>query len=437
MYHKVLHTDLVFETSTLIFDSDTKSLLRGLLQKNPLLRMTDQRILKHPYFSMIDWSHVAHKRYVPPYIPSLNLADPTDLSQFDETFLNMNPGVGEEIEEASGEKDMTEDIEGGPEEGRDEDGRDVFDGYSFYGQGTEESEVGEEEGVDKEDDKMIESVVLDELRTESALSRPTSASSQGDSNLDHTFTSISPSPTFDTLPTTIHESPLQLNRTPIKPIKSLDTLSETEIFSSPTTQPTIVLDAVTELEVSDDDDWDHFDNVDGDDDVSLASTGVIKIRGESKNGGKAASLWARGVTDRYKLLIISPRNSSNLTPSSSRPSLLKLGRRASQSNNSSKVLTPSTTPEPTSPQVLQQSNNRKSLRRLASNRSAASSRSHQLNSKKSKTDLMGEDTSPSMGEENLDLKGAKSSSLVREGSQRRVAGGIQRLALSAFRSKSP
>ena len=55
MYRKVLHSDLTFDDDARIFDDDTKSLLRGLLQRNPLLRMTDERIKRHPYFSMIEW----------------------------------------------------------------------------------------------------------------------------------------------------------------------------------------------------------------------------------------------------------------------------------------------------------------------------------------------------------------------------------------------
>ena len=63
MYRRVLHEELAFDDDTRVFDDDTKSLLRGLLQRNPLLRMTDARIKRHPYFSMIEWPHVFYKRY--------------------------------------------------------------------------------------------------------------------------------------------------------------------------------------------------------------------------------------------------------------------------------------------------------------------------------------------------------------------------------------
>lgn len=45
MYRRVLHDELRFDAT---FDPDARSFLRGLLQKQPVLRMTDERIKKHP-----------------------------------------------------------------------------------------------------------------------------------------------------------------------------------------------------------------------------------------------------------------------------------------------------------------------------------------------------------------------------------------------------
>ncbi|KAG0142186.1 hypothetical protein CROQUDRAFT_249694 [Cronartium quercuum f. sp. fusiforme G11] len=92
MYRRVLHDELTFnEDSSRVMDHDTKTLLRGLLQRNPAVRMTGTRIKKHPYFGMIDWDHVRHKRYIPPYVPAVNPNDATDTQNFDETFLAMEP----------------------------------------------------------------------------------------------------------------------------------------------------------------------------------------------------------------------------------------------------------------------------------------------------------------------------------------------------------
>jgi serum/glucocorticoid-regulated kinase 2 len=63
MYVRVLQDELQFPDDRTM-DQDTKSLLRGLLQRNPALRLCEPRIKKHPYFSMIDWSHVYYKRYI-------------------------------------------------------------------------------------------------------------------------------------------------------------------------------------------------------------------------------------------------------------------------------------------------------------------------------------------------------------------------------------
>ncbi|KIJ29653.1 hypothetical protein M422DRAFT_188089, partial [Sphaerobolus stellatus SS14] len=86
MYVRVLQDELQFPDDKAM-DQDTKSLIRGLLQRNPALRMTESRIKRHPYFSMIDWSHVYYKRYIPPYIPPIDPSNASDTQNFDETFL--------------------------------------------------------------------------------------------------------------------------------------------------------------------------------------------------------------------------------------------------------------------------------------------------------------------------------------------------------------
>ncbi|KZT62721.1 kinase-like protein, partial [Calocera cornea HHB12733] len=86
MYVRVLQDELMFPDDKAM-DQDTKSLIRGLLQRNPALRMAEPRIKKHPYFQMIDWTHVYHKRYIPPYIPPIDPHNESDTQNFDETFL--------------------------------------------------------------------------------------------------------------------------------------------------------------------------------------------------------------------------------------------------------------------------------------------------------------------------------------------------------------
>lgn len=94
MYVRVLQDELQFPEDRAM-DQDTKSLIRGLLQRNPGLRICEPRIKKHPYFSMIDWSHVYYKRYIPPYIPPIDPSNASDTQNFDETFLDMEPVLDE------------------------------------------------------------------------------------------------------------------------------------------------------------------------------------------------------------------------------------------------------------------------------------------------------------------------------------------------------
>ncbi|PLW35142.1 hypothetical protein PCASD_11250 [Puccinia coronata f. sp. avenae] len=160
MYRRVLHDELVFsEDSNRVMDHDTKTLLRGLLQRNPAVRMTGERIKKHPYFGMIDWDHVQHKRYIPPFVPAVNPNDATDTQNFDETFLAMEPtyvqdddpphsgaeekkkeeneeDAGEEGEEAEGHTGKIQ-----PQGAVDENGQDVFDGYSYLAPSHERDSI--------------------------------------------------------------------------------------------------------------------------------------------------------------------------------------------------------------------------------------------------------------------------------------------------------
>ncbi|SNX84912.1 probable serine/threonine protein kinase B-related Ukb1 [Melanopsichium pennsylvanicum] len=164
MYAKVLRDPLVFPEDR-VLDQDTKSILRGLLQRNPQLRMKEPRIKKHPYFSMIEWDHIFHKRYIPPYIPPIDPDNEIDTQNFDETFLEMQPTVAHEVdssitEAAAGEPGVG-DMEGDmpvdgifgqngvavaaatPDESMDDreasQHSNLFDGYSFRGRKDSES----------------------------------------------------------------------------------------------------------------------------------------------------------------------------------------------------------------------------------------------------------------------------------------------------------
>jgi serine/threonine protein kinase len=172
MYVRVLQDELQFPDERAM-DQDTKSLIRGLLQRNPALRITEPRIKRHPYFSMIDWSHVYYKRYIPPYIPPIDPSNASDTQNFDETFLDMEPVINDENDlDTDQEREQTdqeptdgEDSVATPSQSRSSsahppnDLADVFDGYSFKGRNSilldDEDVSEEEEDVEEEQDRDV------------------------------------------------------------------------------------------------------------------------------------------------------------------------------------------------------------------------------------------------------------------------------------------
>ncbi|KAI0673932.1 kinase-like protein [Trametes maxima] len=192
MYYRVLQDELQFPEDRTM-DQDTKSLIRGLLQRNPALRMKEPRIKKHPYFSMMyvlpfspDWSHVYYKRYIresctAPYIPPIDPSNASDTQNFDDTFLGMEPVINDENEEADTDAERTdtdrtdgEDSVATPSQSRspsvhpvDDDSVDVFDGYSYKGRHSvildDEEEDGDGEDEEDEDEESISGPSLDDI----------------------------------------------------------------------------------------------------------------------------------------------------------------------------------------------------------------------------------------------------------------------------------
>lgn len=174
MYVRVLQDELTFPEDKAM-DQDTKSLIRGLLQRNPALRLCEPRIKKHPYFSMIDWQHVYHKRYIPPYIPPIDPHNASDTQNFDDAFLEMEPVLDTDLEnddqtESERDRSMTEVDTAGledkssahsPTKSKEED---VFDGYSFKARNS--ILIGDDdgnEGSDESDHEIdVHSTIEDE-----------------------------------------------------------------------------------------------------------------------------------------------------------------------------------------------------------------------------------------------------------------------------------
>ncbi|EIN14271.1 hypothetical protein PUNSTDRAFT_80494 [Punctularia strigosozonata HHB-11173 SS5] len=177
MYVRVLQDELQFPDDRTM-DQDTKSLIRGLLQRNPALRLCEPRIKKHPYFSMIDWSHVYYKRYIPPYIPPIDPSNAGDTQNFDDTFLDMAPVVNDPNDQDNAtDTDREETTDTDRTDGEDsvqtplqsrspsvqpvaDDTVDVFDGYSFKGRHSvllddDEPDSSEQE-TDEEEERRSE-----------------------------------------------------------------------------------------------------------------------------------------------------------------------------------------------------------------------------------------------------------------------------------------
>ncbi|KAH7101432.1 hypothetical protein BKA62DRAFT_618855 [Auriculariales sp. MPI-PUGE-AT-0066] len=180
MYVRVLQDELQFPEDRTM-DQDTKSLIRGLLQRNPALRLSEPRIKRHPYFSMIDWSHVYYKRYIPPYIPPTDPSNVLDTQNFDDTFLDMEPTVDHGPDENDAPTDGEEkdqQVEDEPTDGDDssvktppaavktplvdaeEDGPDVFDGYSYKARHSilldDDEDALDEHDVDEDEEHELD-----------------------------------------------------------------------------------------------------------------------------------------------------------------------------------------------------------------------------------------------------------------------------------------
>lgn len=171
MYARVLHDPLVFPEDR-VLDKDTKSILRGLLQRDPLLRIQEPRLKKHAYFSAVDWSCIAALRYIPPWQPPVD--DELDTQNFEDCFLRLHPSVTnvgevdaeeeERLAQAEREKAimLKKDrmtayaLAHGCSHPIDTDSKSIFDGYSYRGRrdssvfGPESDEGSEEETSEEE-----------------------------------------------------------------------------------------------------------------------------------------------------------------------------------------------------------------------------------------------------------------------------------------------
>lgn len=366
MYVRVLQDELQFPEDRAI-DQDTKSLIRGLLQRNPALRMCEPRIKRHPYFSMIDWSHVYYKRYIPPYIPPIDPSNASDTQNFDDTFLDMEPVIDDpnDQEQTDTDRDQT-DAE--PTDGEGEDSNttpshsrspsvhpidesvDVFDGYSFKGRHSvilddddDDDASGESEREETDEEEIPEilaniadtplqpeveevSPVVDEVTPEPktpearpqvlAEEQPAEITAQPQEDtttlIEEPATLVEPiapsEPTFaplkeSPLPTTPTSPPQEI--VPIPPAKDV----KPKVTKPAASRPSAHRGTRNRREKSGVPALDRFLS-DGPDEEECTEKEededwdfIEAGDGEDRNGTKGTSLFARGVVDRYRLAV--------------------------------------------------------------------------------------------------------------------------------------
>ncbi|KAI0299851.1 hypothetical protein BC826DRAFT_993729 [Russula brevipes] len=366
MYVRVLQDELQFPDERAM-DQDTKSLIRGLLQRNPALRIGEPRIKRHPYFSMIDWSHVYYKRYIPPYIPPIDPSNASDTQNFDDTFLDMEPVINDENDmDTDQEREQTdqeptdgEDSVATPSQSRSssthppEELADVFDGYSFKGRHSviidDDEDISEEEEEEGEEDQNVTGRgLLPELNgttdTETVAARhePTPEPKTPEARpaalppstppakrsprilkpeLPPVDTTVQPSSVADATPRASEDTVASAPRPPASPIKAVADAAaaastgpdihrkESKRASAPKSHTQRPSRQRNRREKSGVPALDRdLSDANDEDDVRTERDedddwDFIEAAGEDRNGAKGTSLFARGVVDRYRLAV--------------------------------------------------------------------------------------------------------------------------------------
>ncbi|KAH8094692.1 hypothetical protein BXZ70DRAFT_896561 [Cristinia sonorae] len=373
MYFRVLQDELQFPDDRTM-DQDTKSLIRGLLQRNPALRMKEPRIKKHPYFSMIDWSHVYFKRYIPPYIPPIDPSNAIDTQNFDDTFLDMEPVIKDDHDNDATDTDQDRQTDTDRTDGEDsvatpsqsrspsvhpEDEVDVFDGYSFKGRHSiimdddkDDDDEDDESGPGEDEDSLVNASLdnllpedrppVNDMDTVEEVPEPKTPEARPATlpeeqpvqaaepaavveakapepqplTVDTTVPSTIEAPTPATTVSAVSSAPTEVTpsieeKPPRPPPKTRSRREKSGIPALDRNLANIADDEGAATEREDEDDWD------------FVETNV----NEERNGAKGTSLFARGVVDRYRLAVFrkstprrsGPRNFSGMSMDSEVP----------------------------------------------------------------------------------------------------------------------
>jgi len=89
MYFKIMHAKLELPDT---LDEPTKSMVNGLLERDPNKRLADATLIKaHPYFKGTDWDKILRKEVKPPFIPPVK--GKLDVSMVDPAFTSEKPTI--------------------------------------------------------------------------------------------------------------------------------------------------------------------------------------------------------------------------------------------------------------------------------------------------------------------------------------------------------
>lgn len=305
-------------------------------------------------------SHNTDCFLIAPYVPPIDPSNASDTQNFDDTFLDMEPVINDENDEQTDTDQQTdndrtdgEDSVATPSQSRspsihpEEDGVDVFDGYSFKGRHSVILDDDEEEGDDEEDEEEEEDseslangaslnellqqqsettveIIPNEITTVDEVPEPTTPEAVQPKELPEAeevpaTTEVQTPEDEKPTDTPVVAAPPQpiAPSTPSKASEEASPIVEPRPVAVPAKQETIIVKApiprapakgrnrreksgipaldrniaeeegtVTERD-EDDDDWD------------FVETNV----NEERNGSKGTSLFARGVVDRYRLAV--------------------------------------------------------------------------------------------------------------------------------------
>ncbi|GAA5976167.1 hypothetical protein JCM10908_005404 [Rhodotorula pacifica] len=380
MYRRVLHDELSFEQAEEEFDPDTRTVLRGMLQRDPLLRITIPRLKRMPYFNMISWDWIREQRYLPPFVPNLNPLDPTDTSQFDNCFVSMPAEVkGTDPEHEPGA--ARDPPEGEAQPALDERGRDVFDGYSYYGRdsasiheddfGGYDSQAAEcspaaiesdpHDGIDREVDTATDRHLENDPLQHGHTSEPITPASFMQFDLDYDMDGFKDEPSgglrtsspvglgFEGLATERSEDARARDETSVDTpaeVKLVQDFRESEdarVGLHPSPEETTRRSGETSSLA---------EEVEPDSDAEWVTLETNLARASVRNGGRESTLWQRGFRDKYRMAL-APLASPLRPPRSSK---IRHGSHAGSSSSaiSSMQVSPSATPElsPSSPRPL-------------------------------------------------------------------------------------